>query len=100
MTTTEQALDAARRLARRAAQRRAEISACPYPANGTPQQAACRRAWIRTYLHWRPGEAAPVDYGDDLTALAHGPDSREPTDATAAPTDGAAMGAITAGEGT
>lgn len=76
MTTTEQALDAARRLARRAAQRQAGLDTCPYPADGTPVQRAARRAWVRTYLHWRRGEAPPVDFGDDLLALAHGPDSR------------------------
>lgn len=75
MTTTEQALQGARRVARRAAQRRAGLASCPYPADGTPQQLACRRAWIRTYLHWRPDEAPDVDYGDDLTALAEGPDT-------------------------
>lgn len=81
MTTTEQALTGARRLARRAAQRAAGLDANPYPPDGTNVQQACRRAWLRTYLHWRPDAAGPVDYGDDLTALAHGPDS--PDTATA-----------------
>lgn len=87
MTTTEQALDGARSLARRAAQRDVGLQACPYPAAGTPQEEACRQAWVRTYLHWRPAAAAPVDYGDDLTALADGPDSPDtdtPVDAAAA----------------
>ena len=95
MTTTEQALDAARRLARRAAQRRAGLGACPYPLDGTPVQLAARRAWVRTYLHWRPDEASPVDYGDDLTALAHGPDSR--TADNAGPGDPIAQGTILPG---
>lgn len=76
MTTTEQALAGARRLAALAAQRRAGLAACPYPAGGTPVQSACRRAWLRTYLYWRPDEVPPIDWDDDLTALAHGPDSR------------------------
>lgn len=96
MTTTEQALDAARLLARRAAQRRAGLGACPYPVDGTPVQQAARRAWMRTYLHWRPDEAPPVDYGDDLTALAHGPDSRT-GDAEAGPGD-IGQGTIVGGE--
>ena len=41
----------------------------PYPPDGTPVQQAARRAWMRTYLHWRPDETPPVDYSDDLTAL-------------------------------
>lgn len=74
MTTTEQALTGARRLAARAASTRAGTGACPYPAGGTSVQEACRRAWLREYLRRRPDEAAPVDYGDELTALADGPD--------------------------
>lgn len=77
MTTTEQALEGARRLARRAASRRAGLDSCPYPADGTPVQRACRLAWTRIYLHMRPDEAAPVDYRDDLAALADGPDTAD-----------------------
>lgn len=97
MTTTQQALDAARRLARRAAQRRAGLGANPYPPDGTPVQQAARRAWMRTYLHWRPDETPPVDYSDDLTALAHGPDSQPAGDAQPGPGD-TAQGAILTGE--
>ncbi|WP_431935817.1 hypothetical protein [Micromonospora sp. RP3T] len=75
MTTTQQALQGARRLAGRAAATRAGVDACPYPADGTERQWACRQVWLREYLRRRPDEAAPVDYGDDLTALADGPDS-------------------------
>ncbi|MFI7608905.1 hypothetical protein ACIBTV_27845 [Micromonospora sp. NPDC049366] len=96
MTTTEQALEAARRLARRAAQRRAGAGACPYPADGNPLQQACRRAWIRTYTRMRPAEAVPVDYGDDLTALAEGPDSGD-TDDGQVGTPAAAAAAVAQG---
>jgi hypothetical protein len=82
MTTTDQALDGARRAARRAAQRRSGLDANPYPPDGTPTQQACRRAWLRTYLHLRPAETPAVDYGDDVTALAHGPDSKGPGTST------------------
>lgn len=75
MTTTEQALEGARRIARRAASVRAGVESCPYPADGTARQRACRLAWTRQYLRMRPDEAAAVDFGDELTALAEGPDS-------------------------
>lgn len=90
MTTTEEALAGARRLAGRAAALRAGVGSCPYPADGTPQQQACRRAWIREYLYRRPGEAVPVDYGDEVTALAEGPDSPDTgdTDTTTAAVQG------------
>lgn len=87
MTTTQQALDGARRLAARAAAVKAGVGRCPYPADGTAQELACRRAWVREYLRRRPGEASPVDYGDEVTALAEGPDSPdsgEPAGAAAA----------------
>jgi len=98
MTTTEQALAGARRVARRAAQRDAGLAANPYPPDGTPTQRAARRAWLRTYLHWRPAAAADladaVDYGDDLTALAHGPDRRDQDDTGHDPAAAAAQGMI------
>ncbi|MEU7590612.1 hypothetical protein AB0A95_30520 [Micromonospora sp. NPDC049230] len=94
MTTTEQALAGARRLGERAAQRQVGLAACPYPADGTPQQEACRQAWLRTYRYWRPGEAAPVDYGDDVTALAEGTDEGQADDTPADPATSAAQGVV------
>lgn len=83
MTTTKQALAAARRLARAAAQRNDGLGTCPYPADGSPAQQAARRAWVRTYLHWRPPKPGDVDYIDEIAALAAGPDT---------PDDGAGAG--------
>lgn len=79
MTTTEQALAGARRVAKSAAQRSAGLGACPYDARpaATAIQRACAAAWLREYRRWRPLEAIPVDLGDDLLALAHGADSDE-----------------------
>lgn len=95
MTTTEQALVGARVLARRAAQRRAGLDANPYPPDGAPIRQACRRAWLRTYLHWRPAETPAVNYGDDVTALAHGPDSGTGADSGT----GTGQGTLDPGEG-
>lgn len=83
MTTTEQALEGARRIARRAASTKAGLQSCPYPADGTSMQVACRQAWIRTYTAMRPDEAVPVDYGDEVTALAEGPDAGDVGDQAA-----------------
>jgi hypothetical protein len=94
MTTTEQALAGARRVARRAAQRDAGLAANPYPTDGTPVQRAAHRAWLRTYLHWRPAEVPDVDYGDELTAFAHGPDRRDQADAGHDPAAALAQGIV------
>lgn len=77
MTTTEQALAGARRGARTAAARNVGVTACPYPADGTPTQRAARRAWLRMYLHLRPPAPGAVDYLDDVDGLAAGPDTDE-----------------------
>lgn len=82
MTSADQAVIAAIRLAKSAALAKTGPSSCPYPAGGTHLQEAARRAWMRTYRRYRPADAAPVDYSDDLTALAAGPDTPDTGDPT------------------
>lgn len=84
MTTTEQATAGARRLARSAAIANAGVLACPYPATATGTRSAARRAWLTEYLRLRPPAPDAVDYGDAVTALAHGPDDAGDAGATSA----------------
>lgn len=69
MTTLDQALDGARRLAQSAAIRNLGTAACPYPADGTNAQSAARQAWYAEYLRRRP-PVGEVDYSSDLDYLA------------------------------
>lgn len=81
MTTTQQATGAARKLARLAAVKGSGVQTCPYPPDSTGTRSAARRAWLTEYNRLRP---AAVDYGDKVTALADGPDTRD-TGAPAVP---------------
>lgn len=74
MTTTAQATGAARRLARLAAVKNAGVASCPYPADATGLALAGRLAWVTEYNRLRP---VAVDYGDKVTAIADGPDSKD-----------------------
>ncbi len=74
MTTLQQAMAGAHRLAWSAAIRRAGVGACPYPATATGNEAAARRTWLATYRQLRPDEVPAHLLVDDLTAIAHGPD--------------------------
>lgn len=71
MSTVDQATAGARRLAKTAAIRNLGVTACPYPADGTPVQAAAREAWFTEYLRRRP-LVGVVDYSGDVEALAAG----------------------------
>jgi hypothetical protein len=75
MTTTQQATAGALRLARSAAIADAGVLACPYPADATGPRSAARRVWLGEYLRLRPPALDAVDYGDAVTALAHGLDT-------------------------
>lgn len=90
MTTVDQATTGARRLARFAAIRDAGVTACPYPAEGTPAQSAARAAWFGEYLRRRPLTDV-VDYSGDVEALAAGDEPAGTTvdghRTTAAPAD-------------
>lgn len=79
MTTIDQAVRGAGRLARSAALRNAGVTACPYPADGTPTQRTARQAWISTYLQARPPAPGVVDFRSDLDALAAGDDTPDDT---------------------
>lgn len=72
MTTVDQAVRAAGRLARSAALRDQGVTACPYPADGTPIQRTARQAWISGYLQARPPAPGVVDFRTDIDALAAG----------------------------
>lgn len=85
MTTTEQALQGARDLARYAAIRRTGLGSCPYPVDATGQQAAARRAWLAEYRLRRPDEVTAPSFTDELTAIAHGPDDNSGQGPTPAP---------------
>jgi hypothetical protein len=62
MTVTAQQLEQARRFAIEAARRGRPVTACPYNANGTPEQRRLALAFVRAYL----AETDDVtDYGDD-----------------------------------
>ena len=80
MTSTDEAIAAARRLAQSAAIADTGVVSCPYPADSTGVQQAARRAWLREYLHRRPPAPGTVSYTDAVTALAHGPDEPDPGD--------------------
>jgi hypothetical protein len=80
MTTVDQAVAAAGRLARSAALRDQGVTACHYPADGTPVQRAARQAWISTYLKARPPAPGTVDFRSDIDAVAAGEDGVEETD--------------------
>jgi len=77
MTTLDQALDGARRLAKSAALRNLGTAACPYPADGTNGQKAARYAWYAEYLRRRP-PIGKVDYSSDLDYLAGTADETAP----------------------
>ena len=83
MTTTAQAIRAARRLAATAAATGAGLLACPYPGSGTSVQKACRRAWVNEYRHRRPTVAA--DLTGDVDELAAGEDGPDTTAVTSSP---------------
>lgn len=70
MTTVDQATQAAGRHARSAALRNLGVTACPYPADGTPTQQAARQAWISQYARSRPPAPGVIDFRTDLDALA------------------------------
>ncbi len=57
MTTTQQAIAAARRLARFDAMRGKPATDHPYDPNGGPVQQAAARAYVRMSLHMRPNDA-------------------------------------------
>lgn len=74
MSTVDQAITAAARLGRLAAVMDRGLSSCPYPLDGTNVERAAAGAFVRAYLRLRPLAGVPVDEGDELLALAHGPD--------------------------
>lgn len=80
MTTVDQAVHGAGRHARSAALRNRGVTACPYPADGTPVQRVARQAWISGYLRARPPAPGTVDFRSDIDAVAHGEDDPEATD--------------------
>ncbi len=73
MTTTSQATSAAIRLARHAARTGAGVLDCPYPPESTGVASAARRVWLAEFQRLKPG--TPVDFGDRVLAIAHGPDT-------------------------
>lgn len=74
MTTVDQAVAAAGRLARSAALRNLGVTSCPYPADGPPAQRAARQAWISQYLRSRPPVPGTIDFRSDIDDLAQGDD--------------------------
>lgn len=70
MTTTDQAIAAATRLAKSAALRDLGTESCPYPADGTNNEKAARRAFYTEYLRLRP--VTGTNLSDDLDYFAYG----------------------------
>lgn len=50
MTVTDQQLNQARRIAVEAARRGRPLTACPWPANGTPDERRLALAFVRAWL--------------------------------------------------
>lgn len=68
---SEVMMAAARKLGETAARLAYPMTACPYRQSGSPVEKAAARAWVETYLHWRPTKTAVISYDDE-------PDTDEP----------------------